>query len=146
MVCASLVACGGESDPADDLKGTWALEISSSCALISVFNDSDYVMALGCQLTGGQIGTETETGAYSVSGDQLTMTAQKATCSDVTSAPKTMRFAVNGDSLSLVDDNGALVFKKVPASSGGGSSSGAVLQQGCYVMGRFLASSLKPVP
>jgi hypothetical protein len=72
----------------------------------------------------------------------LTTVAAKATCADATKAA-TVTFNVSGNTLTISDSTGVLVFTRSPPSSGG---SGGAATFGCFdSQGNFTPSPLAPI-
>jgi hypothetical protein len=139
-----LAGCGGSGD-GDPLVGTsWQIvSTASECVTATAFSSpSTYVLGLVCRLTNGNIGLQQEVGTYSISGSSLTTVAQKATCANATKVA-TVTFSVSGNTLTISDSNGILLFSRAPPSTGG--SSGAATF-GCFdSQGNFTPSPLAPI-
>lgn len=131
LVVLALVAIGcGHADDGDPLDGTaWVIESTTSyCGQGLKFEAGTYRELVMCYLTDGSIGIQEWNGPYTVSGDQLTLQIERASCNWYPGQSETLTWAINGaGNLSLQDSAGVVVMQ--PITAGGGTFSGVF---GCF--------------
>lgn len=142
--CVLVIGCGDKDDPADALQGTWGLDVNTSCALASTFEGKVVEIDFICLLTDGTLGVEARVGTFAATDTSITTTITHATCPpEEVLRSETFTYKLNGPELTAVGAGGALVFQRVPDTSGG---SGIVVF-GCYDAAlNFFPMPIRPLP
>lgn len=142
-VVALLSACIADSGGAgsSELIGTWAID-GGDCVAGLAFDHDEYQASMGCWLDTGELGLQAIRGQWSADPNRLTLVPEISSCADIQAGPETIRYDVDGDTLTLRGADGVLVYQRLPEASGG---SGVALY-GCYDdEGIFEQRDLQPV-
>jgi len=113
------IGCGGDdsssstSSASTPLLGTWLNEYSSQCALGLSFIDNGKYLFQDICVEGSTLYNEVELGSYTVTGNNVTFTNEKNSCSGTPIESDTAQFSVNGSNLFLQFDGGSLNFNKI---------------------------------
>lgn len=126
MGLCALLGCGGEDGggdtPAERLSGHWALEDSATeCLLVFSFDGDGYVeLKEICELTDGSTAIVLDTGTYDATDDAFTWRVAESSCADADDEPETIRYTLDGDTLTLITPDGVLVMERIQPGGGGG--------------------------
>ena len=130
---AVLIGCGGAGDGGDEianLTGTWAVDLTASCAAGFTFAPADeYEIDVVCSLTDGTIGMQAQVGVYVQTADALYFNPRASTCAGT--APSAASYSVSGQRLTIVDSTGILTLQRLTPSGAGAATFG------CFMDGLF---------
>jgi hypothetical protein len=128
----ALAACGSDDESRPAIEGDWLYvhDGGFDCATGASFgDDGTFELAVLCSLEGGGYGIQLSTGDYDVlDDDEVELRFTRSSCPGGTRETTVVRWRVEGDQLSLVDDAGAILLERNDAEPGGG----AQVTVGCW--------------
>jgi hypothetical protein len=121
---------GGDNMPPPEmtdgrLLGNWLLTRADGCGVGMVFSSS-YTLNIGCVLTDGTVGVQTERGGYGARTGALTFTPSATSCPSANLLQGTYGYSTDSSSLTITGSDAALVFTRATASGSG------VARFGCW--------------
>ena len=121
-LCASLVACGGGTDPKAAWVGTYDLIEMNDNGTITSQDDLEMLKALGVEVN-AELNSD-GTAAISMMGEKLegTWEVSSASAGKITIEGQTIDMTLNGDKLVMSQNNQTLTFQKSAAASGSSAS------------------------
>jgi hypothetical protein len=140
LLCCTLLACGGDEEPAPRLIGTWYAEAPSnpSCGTILLFEpDGVYVSSLFCGAQDGALAFQGERGSYEAYARVVTLVPTRSTCADADGEPTDLDYSVDGNTLTIGNDSGLLVMERI--EDDGSDDGSGVVEFGCFEDGEFYA-------
>jgi hypothetical protein len=131
IVAMVVAGCTGQEVQPAQLASNWETDPIGGCSTTLVITAATFELGTRC---GDSL--QAVAGAYTIDGDVLTMTADKATCG---AAPRvyTDSMSLEGDSLVLTNEGGSQAFQRMPAAPAGA--------YGCFINGTFEPSPLAPL-
>ena len=120
----ALVGCGGSaSDPKQAFIGTWELIEMNDNGTITSQEDLELLKSLGIEVTAEL--NEDGTASINMMGEAMTGTweASSATAGKITIEGQSVDMTLDGDKLSMSQNNQTLTFQKATASSSASSAS-----------------------
>jgi len=134
------LGCSGGDGDTNPLIGTWALELTSSCAIGVKFEETSFENILFCLLEDGSLGVESYLADYTYSGDTITYTDTHSSCPDG-DTEETIRYSFVGGNLRLVHPSGIVVLEPINTDM----TSGVVATYGCFEEGVFTPRDIQPL-
>lgn len=131
-VAISLVGCGGNSTPTDQLQGSWITDADSVTGCSNGVNvvGSNMQLLTICSLQRGGVGVDVAEGPFVVSGSTIALTLTQASCpaSDFASGKMiSLNFSVTGSNLAIGGAGGVVALRRNPPSTGT-----VVVKFGCW--------------
>lgn len=130
------------------LQNNWAFTTPDGYAGtgLTITKENTYAFSTVSQTGPNALNAEIERGTVAIAGNSITFTPEEWTCQEPTDPAFTATFQIQGDTLTLGLSSGVIVFKLNTTPAGGGSSTGLVLTNGCFLKnGTFVRSPLTPV-
>jgi|SRR4051812_30513651 hypothetical protein len=94
-VLVAVVGCGGQAIEGSQIAGNWISPSGSACGAYLELSDARFARGTIC-VVNGVAEAQGQTGAYSLTGDMLTLTADHASCAGDTTFSGVVSFTDTG--------------------------------------------------